>query len=109
MKLTLLDSSGEKLSRFGATSVKQVLMNPVDGTIESGHLDFALVQCPESETYILRTGYGKKYTLTVIFWDSSNEDAMTIEEHFESSDQDKAIKQFLKLCKRNPVYENVSA
>lgn len=108
-KLTLLDSGGERLSRFGAAGVKRVLMNPVDGTIESGHLDYALVQCPEAETFIMRTGYGKrKYDLTVIHWDSEDDDARTIEEHFDATDRDKAITRFLKLCKRNPAYGNVS-
>ncbi len=110
MKLTLLDTGGEKLTRFGAAGVKRILMNPVDGTLESGHLDFALVQCPESETFILRTGYGKrKYNLTVIFWDSSDEDAVPIEEHFDATDRDKAIERFLKLSKRSPVYADALA
>lgn len=107
MKLTLLDSSGEKLARFGAAGVKRIIMDPVDGTVSSGHLDFALVQCPEAETFILRTGYGKrKYNLTVIFWDSADENAIPIEEHFEATDRDKAIERFLKLSKRNPTYAN---
>lgn len=109
MKLTLLDTGGEKLSRFGKAGVKRAIMNPVDATIESGHLDYALVQCEEAETFILRIGYGKrKYTITIIYWDSADEDAVTIEEHFEATDRDKAITRFLKLCKRNPVYGNVS-
>lgn len=109
MKLTLLDTSGEKLSRFGAAGVKRVLMNPVDGTVSSGHLDFALVQCEEAETFILRTGYGKrKYNLTVIYWDSDDEDAVPIEEHFDATDRDKAIERFLKLCKKESCYGNVS-
>lgn len=109
MKLTLLDQGGEKLKTSSAASIKKVLMNPVNATLESKHNDYAMVYCEEAETFILRLGYGKKYNLTVIFWDNSNEDATTIEEHFEATDRDKAIKRFLKLCRRNPVYENVSA
>lgn len=109
MKLTLLDTSGEKLSRFGAVGVKRIIMSPVDGTIESGHLDYALVQCPEAETFILRTGYGKrKYDLTVIYWNSSDGDATPIEEHFDAPERDKAIERFLKLCKKELCYGNVS-
>ena len=95
MKLVLTDHGGNPISRFGATGVKRVLMNPTRCKSDDKHNDYALVWCEVSEVYIMREGYGINYTLKLIYWDSDGE---CIEEEF--TDMDKAINKFLKQCKR---------
>ena len=102
MGLTLTDHSGNALARFGAAGVKRVLKDPVKCCYDSSNKDYACVWCEEAETYIVREGVSKVFTLTLIYWKSANADAKSIEEDF--TDLDKAVTKFLKLCKRNPLY-----
>jgi hypothetical protein len=52
----------------------------------------------------MRLGHGRQYTLILIYWESK-EQSPPIEETFEPSDFEAAVKKFIKLCKRKPLYE----
>lgn len=106
--LTLTDQGGNQISRFGAAGVKKALMAPVKPTSECKSNTYAMVWCEEAETFLMRDGKGaRSYELTLIYWNSADEDVPPIEEEFESKDRDKAIAKFLKLCKRDPLYAPV--
>lgn len=108
--LILTDQGGEKVGRFGAAGVKRALMAPVRPTIDAKHKDFASVWCEEAEVYITRYGRGtRSYIIILTHWDSASEEAQLLEEEFAAPQRDKAIVKFLKLCKRNPLYADVSA
>lgn len=108
MSLTLTDQGGNQIPRFGAAGVKKALMAPVKPTSECKFNTYAMVWCEEAEIFLMRDGKGAhSYELTLIYWDSANEDALSIDEIFESKYQDKAITKFLKLCKRDPLYAPV--
>lgn len=101
----LTDQGGNKLARFSASCVKRVLLNPVRSTYDAKNKDYAMVQCEEAETFLVRIGVGKKdFSLTLIYWDTADLDVSALEEEFGHSDIDKVIKKFLKKCKRSPLY-----
>lgn len=106
--LTLTDQGGNQIPRFGAAGVKKALLAPVKTTSECKFNTYAMIWCEEAETFLMRDGKGThSYELTLIYWDSADENVPPIEEEFESKDQDKAIAKFLRLCKRDPLYESV--
>lgn len=108
--IILTDQGGEKVGRFGVAGVKRVLMTPVRPTIDAKHKEYASVWCEEAEVYITRYGWGtRSYIIILTYWDSALEEAKPLEEEFAAPQQNKAIAKFLKLCKRNPLYTDVSA
>lgn len=108
--LTLVDQGGKKIPRFGAAGVKKAIMDPVKCSSESTHRDYAMVYCEEAQTFIMREGYkSRSYEITLIYWDSADEDAQPKSETYEAADRDKAIAKFLRLCKRNPLYADSPA
>ncbi len=101
----LTDQGGNKLARFSASCVKRVLLNPVRPTYDAKNKDYAMVQCEEAETFLVRIGVGKKnFSLTLVYWDTADTGVSALEEEFEYSNIDEAIKIFLKKCKRSPLY-----
>lgn len=106
MKLTLLDQGGNQLPRFGARGVRSILINPVKSCDDSPDADYAMVRCEESDVYIMRVGKGaRSHTLTIVYWTSN--DIAPVEENFQSSEREIAIKKFLKLCKEVPANANL--
>lgn len=104
--LILTDQGGNQIPRFGAAGVRKALMAPVKPTSECKSNTYAMVWCEEAEIFLMRDGKGaRSYELTLIYWDSEHGDP--IEEEFEAKDRDKAIAKFLRLCKRDPLYEPV--
>ena len=100
----LIDQGGNPIARFGAAGVKRVLMNPIRITIDALK-DYAMVWCEDAECYITRDGKGpRSCTFTVISWNTADLDCPPQEKEFENGDRDKAIRLFLRLCKREPLY-----
>ena len=103
----LVDQSGNSM-RFGAAGVRRALMDPV--AVSCGDKDYAMVWCEEAECYITRYGKGaRSCEFVVTHWDSADPECPPQELTFENKDRDKAIKLFLKLCKRDPLYEDAPA
>lgn len=104
MKRTLTTHSGETIARFSAAGVRRALMDPVSICGEVSK-DYAMVWCEDAEVYITRHGKGARTcSFTVTHWESDNEDAPQQELEFENSKREDAIKLFLRLAKRDPLY-----
>ncbi len=105
MGVHLTDQGGNKIF-FGAAGVCRCLMSPVSIASYSEQT-FAMVWCEVAESYIIRDGKGaRSCTFTVIWWDSEHEDAPQRSREYEHDKRKAAITHFLKLCKRDPLYEN---
>jgi len=77
-------------------------------------MEFAMVHCELSECFILRIGANvRTCTYQLVYWDHPVGDEVNatevcmgaITENFTHKEQTKAITTFLKLCKRDPLYE----
>lgn len=107
--LILTDQSGGKISRFGAAGVRRALTSPV-AVVDGASKDYAMVWCEAAEVYISRYGKGaRSCEFVVTHWDSADPECPPQELTYENKDREKAIKQFLTLCKRDPLYEDAPA
>lgn len=110
MTIILEDQGGNRIPRFGATGVKKVLMNPTKATSDEHFNDYAMVHCEQAECYITRYGKGQRSCeFVVTHWDTADPECPPQELTFANGERDKAIKLFLKLCKRDPLYEDAPA
>lgn len=105
----LTTQSGETIPRFGAAGVKRALMDPVSPCGDAPK-EYAMVWCEDAEVYITRYGKGARTcTFVVTHWDSADPECPPQEQEFENSQRDEAIKLFLRLAKRDPLYEDICA
>jgi hypothetical protein len=106
-KLTLCDTGGNPLARFGAAGIRRVLMSPVNVTSAKQRYDYACVSCESAETFLTRDGVGaRSYTLSLTYWTDAMSDT-PVEEEYTAQERDKAISRFIELCKRKPLYEPI--
>jgi hypothetical protein len=91
------DQGGNKIKRVGKASVKRALMDPVAIVGDMGAAkDYAMVHCPDADTYIVRDGEGQRSCQFILIWWADDESKT---EEFEFGERDKAINKFLRLIK----------